>query len=76
MQSRSIRRSGQPIRASALSNAGLRPGLDLRRELWVGSHVNRINRPNTWLPTDYQREVKISLAKSEVSAHGTLRTCS
>jgi len=34
MQSRSIRRSGQPTWASALSNAWFWPGPDPRRALW------------------------------------------
>jgi hypothetical protein len=34
MQSRSIRRSGQPSYPQALSNAGFRSGPDPRRALW------------------------------------------
>ena len=40
----------------------------------ASGHVNRANRPNTWLlrPT---LQVKILLANPEPSTHGTKRTC-
>jgi hypothetical protein len=38
----------------------------------ASGHVNRTNRPNTWLHRQ-QRNVKISLANSEPSTHGTSR---
>jgi len=40
----------------------------------ASGHVNRANRPNTWLHRpDLQRE-KV-LANSEPSTHGTFETC-
>ena len=49
MQSRSIRRSGQPTCAIALSNASFWSGPNPRRGIMASGHVNRVNRPNTWL---------------------------
>jgi hypothetical protein len=45
MQSRSIRRSGQPISASASLLTGTRSA----EGIMASGHANRANRPNTWL---------------------------
>jgi hypothetical protein len=39
----------------------------------ASGHVNRANRPNTWLHRLNSVNVKISLANSEPSTHGTER---
>jgi hypothetical protein len=40
----------------------------------ASGHVNRINRPNTWLHRPRLQNVKKALANSEPSTHGTSRT--
>jgi hypothetical protein len=40
----------------------------------ASGHVNRINRPNTWLHRPILQNVKKVLANSEPSTHGTKRT--
>src|SRR6266487_3439656 len=49
MQSRSIRRSGQPICASASLECGLLTGTRSAEGIMASGHANRANRPNTWL---------------------------
>jgi hypothetical protein len=49
MQSRSIRRSGQPISASASFECGLLIGTRSAEGIMASGHANRANRPNTWL---------------------------
>ena len=39
----------------------------------ASGHVNRINRPNTWLHRPMLQNVKKALANSEPSTHGTSR---
>ena len=41
----------------------------------ASGHVNRVNRPNTWLHRPMLQNVKKALANSEPSTHGTYRTC-
>jgi hypothetical protein len=41
----------------------------------ASGHVNRVNRPNTWLHRPMLQNVKKALANSEPSTHGTSRTC-
>jgi|HubBroStandDraft_6_1064221.scaffolds.fasta_scaffold1095969_1 hypothetical protein len=41
----------------------------------ASGHVNRINRPNTWLHRPMLQNVKKALANTEPSTHGTSRTC-
>jgi hypothetical protein len=41
----------------------------------ASGHVNRVNRPDTWLHRPMLRNVKKALANPEPSTHGTLRTC-
>ena len=41
----------------------------------ASGHVNRINRPNTWLHRPMLQNVKKVLANPEPSTHGTNRTC-
>jgi len=40
----------------------------------ASGHVNRINRPNTWLHRPMLQNVKKALANPEPSTHGTFRT--
>jgi hypothetical protein len=40
----------------------------------ASGHVNRINRPNTWLHRPMLQNVKKVLANPEPSTHGTFRT--
>jgi hypothetical protein len=40
----------------------------------ASGHVNRVNRPNTWLHRPMLQNVKKALANSEPSTHGTKRT--
>jgi hypothetical protein len=40
----------------------------------ASGHVNRIERPNTWLHRPMLQNVKKALANSEPSTHGTERT--
>jgi hypothetical protein len=40
----------------------------------ASGHVNRIQRPNTWLHRPMLQNVKKALANSEPSTHGTKRT--
>jgi len=40
----------------------------------ASGHVNRIQRPNTWLHRPMLQNVKKDLANSEPSTHGTKRT--
>ena len=49
MQSRSIRRSGQPVSASASFECGLLIGTRSAEGIMASGHANRANRPNTWL---------------------------
>jgi hypothetical protein len=37
----------------------------------ASGHVNRINRPNTWLHRPMLQNVKKALANTEPSTHGT-----
>jgi hypothetical protein len=39
----------------------------------ASGHVNRVNRPNTWLHRPMLQNVKKVLANSEPSTHGTFR---
>ena len=39
----------------------------------ASGHVNRTERPNTWLHRPMLQTVKKALANSEPSTHGTLR---
>ena len=39
----------------------------------ASGHVNRINRPNTWLHRPMLQNVKKALANTEPSTHGTNR---
>jgi hypothetical protein len=39
----------------------------------ASGHVNRINRPNTWLHRPMLQNVKKALANTEPSTHGTSR---
>src|SRR5712671_6950972 len=39
----------------------------------ASGHVNRVNRPNTWLHRPMLQNVKKALANSEPSTHGTFR---
>jgi len=41
----------------------------------ASGHVNRINRPNTWLHRPMLQNVKKALANTEPSTHGTKQTC-
>jgi hypothetical protein len=41
----------------------------------ASGHVNRIQRPNTWLHRPMLQNVKKALANPEPSTHGTKRTC-
>ena len=41
----------------------------------ASGHVNRINRPNTWLHRPMLQNVKKALANPEPSTHGTKLTC-
>jgi len=40
----------------------------------ASGHVNRVNRPNTWLHRPMLQNVKKALANPEPSTHGTKRT--
>ena len=40
----------------------------------ASGHVNRVNRPNTWLHRPMLQNVKKVLANPEPSTHGTNRT--
>src|SRR5215467_6523340 len=72
MQSRPIRRSGQPTCAGASSNAGFWPGPDPRRALCPAvTSTAQIGRTHGC--TDQPANVKKSLANSEPSTHGTSR---
>ncbi len=42
----------------------------------ASGHANRANRPNTWLHRPTPANVKILLANSEPSTHGTYATSS
>ena len=42
----------------------------------ASGHVNRIQRPNTWLHRPMLQNVKKALANPEPSTHGTKRTSS
>src|SRR4051812_47863437 len=72
MQSRSIRRSGQPTCATASSNARFDRDL-IRGGIMASGHVNRTNRPNTWLHRPGLRR-EDSPTNPEPSTHGTTRT--
>src|SRR5450432_3823486 len=41
----------------------------------ASGHVNRINRPNTWLHRPMLQNVKKALANTEPSTHGTNAKC-
>jgi hypothetical protein len=41
----------------------------------ASGHVNRINRPNTWLHRPMLQNVKKVLANPEPSTHGSSRMC-
>jgi hypothetical protein len=41
----------------------------------ASGHANRANRPNTWPQPTQSCDVKILLANSEPSTHGTSATC-
>jgi hypothetical protein len=41
----------------------------------ASGHVNRVNRPDTWLHRPMLQNVKKALANSEPSTHGTFETC-
>jgi hypothetical protein len=41
----------------------------------ASGHVNRINRPNTWLHRPMLQNVKKPLANTEPSTHGTRAKC-
>jgi hypothetical protein len=41
----------------------------------ASGHVNRINRPNTWLHRPMLQNVKKALANTEPSTHGTNANC-
>jgi len=41
----------------------------------ASGHVNRIQRPNTWLHRPMPQNVKKALANPEPSTHGTFKTC-
>jgi hypothetical protein len=41
----------------------------------ASGHVNRIERPNTWLHRPMLQNVKKVLANTEPSTHGTFETC-
>ena len=41
----------------------------------ASGHVNRTERPNTWLHRPMLQNVKKALANTEPSTHGTKRTC-
>jgi hypothetical protein len=41
----------------------------------ASGHVNRIQRPDTWLHRPMLQNVKKVLANPEPSTHGTFRTC-
>ena len=41
----------------------------------ASGHVNRINRPNTWLHRPMLQNVKKALANTEPSIHGTFEAC-
>ncbi len=41
----------------------------------ASGHANRANRPNTWLHRPTPANVKILLANSEPSTHGTHAKC-
>ena len=41
----------------------------------ASGHVNRVNRPNTWLHRPMLQNVKKALANSEPSTQGTFRKC-
>ena len=41
----------------------------------ASGHVNRTERPNTWLHRPMLQNVKKALANTEPSTHGTTRTC-
>src|SRR5215467_16161890 len=69
MQSRPIRRSGQPTCAGASSNAGFWPGPDPRRALWPAV-TSTAQIGQTHGCTDQPADVKKSLANSEPSTHG------
>jgi hypothetical protein len=48
---------------------------DLIREgIMASGHVNRVNRPNTWLHRPMLQTFKKVLANSEPSTHGAKRT--
>ena len=74
MQSRSIRRSGQPTSATALSNASFWSGPESR-----GGHYNQrscephLKAEHMAAPTN-AAYVKKALANSEPSTHGTSET--
>jgi len=40
----------------------------------ASGHVNRIQRPNTWLHRPMLQNMKKALANPEPSTHGTFRT--
>ena len=42
----------------------------------ASGHVNRTERPNTWLHRPMLQNVKKALANTEPSTHGTFRTWS
>ena len=41
----------------------------------ASGHVNRTERPNTWLHRPMLQNVKKALANTEPSTHGTKRKC-
>src|SRR5664279_2426227 len=73
MQSRSIRRSGQPTCAIALSNARVWTGPDPRRALCQRSCEPHKKAEHMAAPTN-AANVKKARANSEPSTHGTKRT--
>ena len=53
---------------------GLLTGTRSAEGIMASGHVNRTNRPNTWLHRPAS-DVKKTLANPEPSTHGTKRTC-
>ena len=49
MQGRSIRRSGTTQMCQCIVKCGLMTGTRSAEGIMASGHVNRINRPNTWL---------------------------
>jgi hypothetical protein len=70
MQSRSIRRSGQPISASASIECGLMTGTRSAEGIMASGHANRANRPNTWLHRS-ATGCEVLTCQPEPSTHGS-----